>query len=197
MKRDGESLAKANPDRNGETFTLGGRLDEFLIQKNHFTDVLSYGESKTGIKRRHLFLGATTLVCLYLFSTRYVFSLLKILYPAYASIKAIETPQRDDDLKWLTYWVVYSCFMILESISDVFLSSWFPFYFVFKCIFLGWCMAPVPWNGSEFLYHKFIGPFFNKHESDADILISEATKIAKNMYENAEKEVVDAGKKYD
>lgn len=47
------------------------------------------------------------------------------------SIKAIESPNKDDDTQWLTYWVVYGIFSIAEFFSDIFLS-WFPFYYMMK-----------------------------------------------------------------
>ena len=42
-------------------------------------------------------------------------------------IKAIESKGKDDDTKWLTYWVTYSLFSLLEFFSDIFLF-WIPFY---------------------------------------------------------------------
>lgn len=46
-------------------------------------------------------------------------------------IKAIESPCKEDDTKWLTYWVVYGVFSLGEFFSDIFLY-WFPFYYAFK-----------------------------------------------------------------
>lgn len=46
-------------------------------------------------------------------------------------IKAIESPSKEDDTKWLTYWVVYGVFSLGEFFSDIFLY-WFPFYYAFK-----------------------------------------------------------------
>uniref|UniRef100_A0A8C9IBR6 Receptor expression-enhancing protein n=1 Tax=Piliocolobus tephrosceles TaxID=591936 RepID=A0A8C9IBR6_9PRIM len=46
-------------------------------------------------------------------------------------IKAIESPSKDDDTVWLTYWVVYALFGLAEFFSDL-LLSWFPFYYVGK-----------------------------------------------------------------
>lgn len=46
-------------------------------------------------------------------------------------IKAIESPSKEDDTVWLTYWVVYSLFGLAEFFSDL-LLSWFPFYYVGK-----------------------------------------------------------------
>lgn len=48
-----------------------------------------------------------------------------------ASIKAIESTAKEDDTQWLTYWVVYGLFSVVESISDA-LLFWFPFYYMSK-----------------------------------------------------------------
>jgi len=47
------------------------------------------------------------------------------------SIKAIESPDKEDDTQWLTYWVIYGIFSVGEFFSDIFLY-WFPFYYVCK-----------------------------------------------------------------
>lgn len=49
----------------------------------------------------------------------------------FCRIKAIESPSKEDDTKWLTYWVVYGVFSLGEFFSDIFLY-WFPFYYAFK-----------------------------------------------------------------
>jgi len=175
---------------SGKTVSVKEKLTEFLYQKNYFTDALAFLESKTGVNRLYLFGGCVVILSLYLvvgYASGFIVALLGFLYPAYASVKAIESTQKEDDTQWLTYWVVYSAFSIVEFFSDIFLS-WFPLYFLFKCIFLCWCMAPFSWNGSEFIYRKFIGPFVMKHSSEADDLLSEAAKVAKDLYGQAEKE---------
>ncbi|KAG8013242.1 Receptor expression-enhancing protein 5, partial [Nibea albiflora] len=110
-------------------------------------------------------------------------------YPAYFSIKAIESTVKEDDTQWLTYWVVYGLFSIVEAFSDIFLS-WFPFYYAGKCLFLIWCMAPVTWNGSEMLYRRVIRPFFLKHEAAMDNMVSDLSSKAKNLTETVTKEVI-------
>lgn len=52
-------------------------------------------------------------------------------FPGACRIKAIESPCKEDDTKWLTYWVVYGVFSLGEFFSDIFLY-WFPFYYAFK-----------------------------------------------------------------
>ncbi|XP_069481606.1 receptor expression-enhancing protein 5 isoform X2 [Ambystoma mexicanum] len=99
-------------------------------------------------------------------------NLIGFVYPAYISIKAIESPNKEDDTQWLTYWVVYGIFSIFEFFSDIFLS-WFPFYYMLKCAFLVWCMAPSPANGAEKLYTKVIRPLFMKHEATMDRVVKD------------------------
>jgi receptor expression-enhancing protein 5/6 len=55
------------------------------------------------------------------------------VYPAYCSIKAIESRNKDDDVQWLMYWVVFSVFSIAEFFSDI-LVGWVPFYWLAKVI---------------------------------------------------------------
>jgi receptor expression-enhancing protein 5/6 len=61
-------------------------------------------------------------------------NIIGFLYPAYRSMKALESPNKDDDTKWLTYWVVFALFSIIEYFSNIFIY-WFPFYWLFKVNF--------------------------------------------------------------
>ena len=56
------------------------------------------------------------------------------VYPAYASVKAIESDKKEDDTKWLTYWTVFAFLSIIEFFSDI-LLSWFPLYWLVKVTF--------------------------------------------------------------
>lgn len=54
-------------------------------------------------------------------------------------IKAIESTNKDDDTKWLTYWVVYAAFSLIETFTDIFLN-WIPLYALLKVyFFVCWC----------------------------------------------------------
>jgi receptor expression-enhancing protein 5/6 len=112
------------------------------------------------------------------------------LYPAYMSVKAIESTDSEDDTEWLMYWVVYSTFSFTEVFSDV-LLSWCPFYFLGKCAFLLWCMSPSN-NGAKFIYTKLIRPFVKKHEAKIDDALNKATAGAKNVLNNAQNEANEA-----
>ncbi|XP_052566008.1 receptor expression-enhancing protein 5-like isoform X4 [Culex pipiens pallens] len=78
-------------------------------------------------------------------------------------MKAIETRTKEDDTKWLTYWVIYGVLSVFEHVS-LFLVQAIPFYWLLKCVFFIWCMVPIENNGANFMYHRVILPYFKKYE---------------------------------
>ncbi|XP_070543532.1 receptor expression-enhancing protein 5-like isoform X2 [Ptychodera flava] len=164
--------------------TVKEKFEKFLYEKNAFTEILEKIEKKTGVKRTY-FCGAVVVIfAVYLifgYGASFLCNLVGFLYPAYCSVKAIESESKDDDTQWLTYWVVYSAFSLAEFFSDIFLS-WFPFYYLAKLAFLAWCMAPIQSNGSQFLYHRVIKPFVLKHQKQVD----EALDKVQGAFDKAE-----------
>ncbi|XP_020327507.1 receptor expression-enhancing protein 6-like [Oncorhynchus tshawytscha] len=171
---------------------LHNRYEALLNENNFVTDLLATMEEKTGIQKKYIASGVVSLISLYLlfgYGASLLCNLIGFVYPAYLSIKAIESKKKDDDTQWLTYWVVYGFFSIAEAFSDIFLS-WFPFYYAGKCLFLVWCMAPVTWNGSAILYSRVVRPVFLRHQATLDSVVNNLSDKAKNIADTVTKEAV-------
>lgn len=144
------------------------KLDAYINDaKNPVAGYLEKAERLTNIKRLYLaqaFLGILSLYLIIGRAAQFVCNLIGFVYPAYKSLVALESPQPDDDSKWLTYWVVFAAFCVVEFFSDI-LLSWFPLYWLAKVVFLIWCSADIPINGSSLIYNKIIRPLFLQHKS--------------------------------
>jgi len=87
-------------------------------------------------------------------------------YPIYASFKALKSKQVEDDAQWLTYWIVFSFFSLVESFTDFFLF-WIPFYYLFKMLTLIWLYLPQT-RGADLVFKKVIEPVLSKYEKQID-----------------------------
>ncbi|XP_075061644.1 receptor expression-enhancing protein 6 isoform X2 [Mixophyes fleayi] len=172
--------------------SLRERFHNYLNGDNVVSRLLGKVEGASGIKKDYLATGSICSLGLYLvfgYGASLICNLIGFVYPAYTSIKAIESTDKKDDTIWLTYWVVYGVFSVVEFFSDIFLF-WFPFYYLGKCAFLLWCMAPFSWNGSHIIYSRFIRPFFLKHHLTVDRVVNDLGGQALNQAENVARHVL-------
>ncbi|XP_020267549.1 HVA22-like protein f [Asparagus officinalis] len=77
-----------------------------------------------------------------------------LLYPLYASIRAIESPSSLDDQQWLTYWVLYSLITLFE-LSTWKVLQWFPLWPYMKLVVCLWLVLPT-FNGAAYIYENYV-----------------------------------------
>ncbi|KAF9589148.1 hypothetical protein IFM89_028672 [Coptis chinensis] len=77
-----------------------------------------------------------------------------LLYPLYASIRAIESPSTLDDQQWLTYWVLYSLIALFE-LSCFKVLQWLPLWPYLKLVFCFWLVLPM-FNGAAYIYENLV-----------------------------------------
>ncbi|CAH8655897.1 unnamed protein product [Dicrocoelium dendriticum] len=163
------------------------RIDHALRKPGLVCDILTSCEERTGIGRTIIATVTASLFLLYLLlghGTAVLVLLIGFLYPAYQSIKAIESPSKDDDTQWLCYWVVFAFLQMVEACTFS-LVYYIPIYTTIKCIFLLHCMAPIPENGSVFVYKHVIRPLFLKHSTTIDTALDSAVTFAESIIEES------------
>ncbi|XP_055937466.1 receptor expression-enhancing protein 5-like [Argiope bruennichi] len=145
-------------------------LDKKLQEENKFNEILKKVEDFSGIERRKIVLTTCFILAAMIiigYGAQIICNGIGFAYPAYASILAIESRNKDDDTCWLTYWVVFAGLSLIEFFSD-FILALIPFYWMLKCMFLIWCFMPFSLNGSKFIYNRFIRPVFLSHLVQAE-----------------------------
>ncbi|CAB3407487.1 unnamed protein product [Caenorhabditis bovis] len=164
-------------------------VDKQLHEPSPLGNVLGTVEQKTGVRRLHIVLGVLGLQALYLIfghSAQLVCNFMGFVYPAYMSVKAIETSRKEDDTQWLTYWVVFAVLSVLEFFS-VQIVSVFPVYWLFKSLFLLYLYLPATMGAAK-LYHRFIQPFVAKHSSSIDSRLGRAADKVNDVADKLHKE---------
>jgi len=122
--------------------------------------VLTSLEQRTQIPKTWTVIGgATLLVLLHLINplAAFISNLVGWALPAYLSFKAIESPSPQDDIQWLTYWVVFGFFNFLESFALRVVLYYLPWYFAFKTIFILWLQLPA-FRGAQTTYLTLLKP---------------------------------------
>ncbi|XP_045473547.1 receptor expression-enhancing protein 5 isoform X2 [Harmonia axyridis] len=146
----------------GKILAIKDQVNESLHDTSKpWTKCFEEAEKKSGVDRLYIFVGVIGIIGAWLvfgFAAQLVCNFVGFIYPAYASMKALESKNKDDDTKWLTYWVVFACFSVIEFFAD-FIVGWFPLYWLVKCLFLFWMMMPIESNGSSVIYNNILQPY--------------------------------------
>ncbi|XP_038986556.1 HVA22-like protein e isoform X1 [Phoenix dactylifera] len=84
-----------------------------------------------------------------------------LLYPLYASVRAIENPSKLDDEQWLAYWILYSFLTLMEMAAEPILY-WIPMWYEIKVVSVAWLVLP-QFRGASFMYERFIREQLRKY----------------------------------
>ena len=174
---------------------------------------MNFIQEKTGIKGIFVILGLVISVVFVYFNIfdSIITNMVGTLYPAFWTIKSLEQNIVEEQKKWLTYWVVFGFFIIVDTRSIV-IVKFIPFYFLFKILFLIWLFMPGS-NGCTLVYHfivkkivrfyedkidSYIGgakDYANDMLADSDLKSFKRKSLSKKVYKNNEKEVLKEDKK--
>jgi len=113
------------------------------------------------------------------FGSQFICNMVGFVYPAYASFKALDDDNKEEKHTWLTYWVVFSMFTLVESFID-YVLYWVPLYFIVKLLFLVWLFFP-KYQGANVIYTKVVQPTLTKYRKQIDSAVAEAADTVKKV----------------
>merc|ERR1712057_135578 len=145
---------------------------EAALNKIEFMQQL---EDKTQVKK--LYIAAALCVVLVGF-----------VYPAFASFKALDSKNEGEERNWLIYWVVYSCFCLVEGFLE-YVLFWVPFYYPIKLAFLCFLFLPQT-QGAKKLYEDVLSKVLKPYVA----MIDGATADALNKVQGAASKLSGEGK---
>jgi receptor expression-enhancing protein 5/6 len=90
---------------------------------------------------------------------------------------ALESDGLEDDKQWLTYWVCFGAFNIIDQFAGIILRI-VPFYFFLKCGFLVYLMHP-SFLGATYVYDSLILPRVQEYSHQIDKLEKDAKDLLK------------------
>ncbi|GAA6003868.1 hypothetical protein JCM10207_006443 [Rhodosporidiobolus poonsookiae] len=123
-------------------------------------------EAQTSVPKAYAVLGATGVFSTLIFfnvAAGFLSNVLGWALPAYFSLKALESPGHDDDVQWLTYWIVFGSFTFVESFAKI-IVAWFPYYYVLKTILILYLSLPST-RGAVVVHDKVIKPLFSQRKT--------------------------------
>lgn len=100
-----------------------------------------------------------------------------ILFPVFASYKALRTSDPAQLTPWLMYWVSFALVTLFEAWTW-YLISWVPLYAYIRLILLSYLVLPQT-QGARLLYQSHIHPFLAQHEAKIELFITETHDKAK------------------
>jgi receptor expression-enhancing protein 5/6 len=82
-----------------------------------------------------------SIITLFVFGATILTLAITVLYPAAKSIQALETEHTEDDKEWLTYWIIFGIFTLLDDFAG-FILNMIPYFFWLRLAFFVYLFAP-------------------------------------------------------
>jgi receptor expression-enhancing protein 5/6 len=143
-------------------------------------------EERTQIPKAYAVLGGIALLTLFHFINSLagpVSNLVGWALPAFLSFKALESPGHQDDVQWLTYWIVFGFFNFTESFALRLVLYYFPWYFAFKTVFIIWLQLPT-FRGAQTIYLSVLKPILaNISKNNSAVAPTTADSTAEGLRE--------------
>ena len=84
----------------------------------------------------------------------YITCLIGVAYPAFRSFLTLDQENEEEEKQWLTYWVVFGAFNIVDHFAG-FILHFIPFYYVLKLAFLVFLFHPKT-KGATWVYDSYL-----------------------------------------
>lgn len=124
--------------------------------------VLNTFEHHTQVPKTFLAIGTIFLLALFHFINPLaapVSSLIGWALPAYLSFEALNRPTPQDDVQWLTYWVIFGFLSFAESFALGLILYYVPWYYALKTVFVLWLQLPNVRVRADVVYDCFYAYF--------------------------------------
>lgn len=128
------------------------------------------------------------LVTFIIFGSTILTLTITVLYPSVKSIKAIESTGDTDDKEWLTYWIIFGLFTLIDDFTCCFLGL-IPYYYWIRLAFFVYLLAPQT-QGALFLYNKVVKDLLSKNKDAINSLIADVKGSATEAVSQAKKTAI-------
>ena len=112
-----------------------------------------------------------------------------VLYPALHSVRAIESPDEDDDKRWLSYWMIFGLLNVLETFFG-FIFWIIPYWTWIRLGLFVWLLLP-NFDGALWIYTNVFKPVLNAHKDLIQEWISKAQNVATSAANEAKQAASD------
>jgi receptor expression-enhancing protein 5/6 len=180
MEENSEQIKENKEDNPEEKNSEENENQISLLEK--WENQMNIIQEMTGIKGIFVIWGLIIVILFVYFNIfdSIITNLVGTLYPAFWTIKSLEKKSTEEQKKWLTYWVVFGSFIIVDMGSPV-IMKFIPFYFLIKILFLMWLFMPGS-NGCTIVYYLVVKKIFKYYEDKIDTYVDGAKEYANDMF---------------